>query len=420
MRLRPRTWLLPVVLVATLGLIAALLDPGVSATIEFSAAELATIQKLADLPAPPPSPTNRFADDPRAAEFGRQLFFEPRLSANGQISCATCHDPAKDFTDGRTTARGLADTTRNTPTILNAAHGFWSFWDGRADSLWAQALGPIESPAEMGSSRGALWQLIHSDSTLRAKYEKIFSAMPELETKQLPPHAKPGSTGWDALPIGDRQILDRFFANLGKAIEAFERTVQSSTTPFDEFARGLREGRQDLVDELSPAAQRGLKTFVGRGQCTLCHFGPNFSDGEFHNIGFAPRAGQKIDIGRYDGVKLARANPFRGTGPHSDDTSEAANQRLHFVALKTNNMGEFKTPTLRNLAGTAPYMHDGRFADLREVLRYYSTLPEKPLVGHMEESLIPLELSKTEVGDLVAFLSEGLRDLSDTRFPAPR
>ncbi|MEE2887879.1 MAG: cytochrome-c peroxidase, partial [Planctomycetota bacterium] len=284
MNLRSRPWLPIIVIVTGLGILQSQLHPGVTTAIEFSTDELATIQSLTGLGPPPPSPTNRFADNPKAAQFGRQLFFDSRLSSNGQISCATCHDPAKDFTDGRATARGLGETTRNTPTILNAAHGFWAFWDGRADSLWAQALGPIEHPAEMGSSRGALWQLVRTDAALRSRYQEIFAALPSLETANLPPHAKPGTPGWDALPIGDRHILDSFFANLGKAIAAFERTLQTSDAPFDHFARGLREGRQDLVDALSPAAQRGLKLFLGRGQCTLCHFGPNFSDGEFHNI----------------------------------------------------------------------------------------------------------------------------------------
>jgi len=272
----------------------------------------------------------------------------------------------------------------------------------------------------MGSSRGALWQLVRGDIDMRTRYEQIFAAMPDLETSQLPAHARPGLKEWEQLPAGDREILNSFFANLGKAIEAFERTVQTGPAPFDHFARGLREGRQELVDALTPAAQRGLKLFLGRGQCTLCHFGPNFSDGEFHNIGFAPPPGREIDVGRYDGVKFVRADPFRGTGPYSDDPSEAANQRLHFVALKTNNMGEFKTPTLRNLARTAPYMHDGRFEDLTQVLNYYSTLPQEPPVGHMEESLAALDLSAQETKDLLRFLRFGLQGKNSRSYPSSR
>ena len=407
MKTGPGKWLL--VIVVTLGLLALLFTPTAKPAVTFSPAELVTIQSLSSLPAPPPNPTNRVADNQQAAEFGRQLFFDPRLSSNGKISCATCHEPNRDFTDGRVTARGLSDTKRNTPTILNVAHGFWSFWDGRADSLWAQALGPIENPLEMGSSRAALWLLVQSDTALRNSYESIFATMPALSTKNLPPHAKPGIPEWDALPSDDHEILNTFFANIGKAIEAFERTVKTGDAPFDRFARGLREHRQDLIDALSPAAQRGLKIFLGRGECTLCHFGPNFSDGEFHNIGFAPQPGQAVDVGRYDGVKLVRTDPFRGTGSYSDDTSESANPRLQFVTLKVNNMGEFKTPTLRNLVRTAPYMHDGRFTGIQEVLQYYSTLPEKPAVGHIEESLTRINFTEAEIADLTAFLADGLQ-----------
>ncbi|MCB9888897.1 MAG: hypothetical protein H6836_04920 [Planctomycetes bacterium] len=238
------------------------------------------------------------------------------------------------------------------------------------------------APAEMGWSRDALWRLVLGEPTLRAEYEAVFGAMPATSAT----------------------ATDDLLANLGKALEAYERRLISRDAPFDQFARGLQTGDQALVDRLSTAAQRGLRTFVGPGRCTLCHLGPTFTDGEFHNIGLPTPRGADVDVGRYDGVDAVRADPFNGLGVHSDDRSEAANMRLQFVTRKRNNLGEFKTPTLRNVAGSAPYMHDGRFATLEEVVDHYVRMDDTPAVGHREESLQPLRLDAGGRADLVAFL----------------
>jgi cytochrome c peroxidase len=379
--------------------------PPIQTSVAFTKAEIERIFTLSPLPAPPKSPTNRYADDPAAAHLGQQLFFDKRLSANGAVSCATCHDPSKGFGDGRPRARGLADVKRHAPALWNVAYADWLFWDGRADSVWSQALGPLEAAVEMGSSRVGLWRLVVGDAELRMAYESIFGELPVLETREtLAAHGKPGDASWDALPAGDRAKIDKLFANLGKAIEAYERKLISRESPFDEFVRGLRTGDQALVDKLPAKAQRGLKLFLGEGQCTLCHHGPNFTDGEFHNLGMITPKGEDVDVGRYDGVVSVKANPFNGFGVHSDDTSEAANMRLSFVTKKLNNMGEFKTPTLRSVELSPPYMHDGRFGSLGDVLDFYRKMDGKPAVGHREESLQPLSLNGEQMGDLIRFL----------------
>jgi len=393
----------------------AVLAPGVRErlAVAFSDDELAEILTLSPLPAPPPDPTNAFADDPGAARLGQALYFDTRLSQNGEISCATCHDPEQGFSDGRALMQGLEDGVRNSPTVWNVAYNRWFFWDGRADTLWSQLLLPLESDAEMGTSRVAIVGLLRADDALRAEYQAVFGPLPAFETEPWPAHGLPAgdaeeTSGWEALSERDRAGVDRVFANVGKAVAAYERLLVSRDAPFDRFVAGLESGDAARLAALSPAAQRGLQTFVGSGQCTLCHAGPNLTDAEFHNIGLSPGANVPLDIGRFEGVPFVRASAFNGLGEHSDDRSVEANVALRFVAQKPNNLGEFKTPTLRSVGDTAPYMHDGRFETLADVVRFYSELDQDPAIGHREESLVPLKLTDAEVEDLVAFL-ESLR-----------
>lgn len=376
----------------------------------FTQEELDEIRSLSPIPSPPPNPTNRFADDPNAAVLGQALFFETRLSSNQEVSCATCHQPSLDWTDGKPVSEGLERVQRNSPTLINLAHNRWFFWDGRKDSLWAQSLGPIENAKEMGGSRVQAYQLVAGDDALRQAYERAFGEFPKLETPTPPGTGLPNPTNpndplqraWMQLAVSDQSIVTHVFANLGKAMEAFERRLVSVDSPFDRFADSLNSTNPDS-SILSDSAVKGLKLFVGKGQCTFCHSGPNFTDLEFHNIGL-DRGETDLDTGRFAAVPQVKSDPFNGLGPHSDDRSINANQSLHYLAQKPNNLGEFKTPTLRNIANTGPYMHDGRFSTLEEVIRFYSELDQEPALGHREETLQPLGLTDTEIQDLKAFL----------------
>lgn len=362
----------------------------------------------------PQDTSNRYALDPRAAQLGKRLFFDKRLSHDGSQSCATCHDPENSWSDGRKVAQGLEKGTRNTPSLWNTAYGRWWFWDGRADSLWSQALRPIETAHEMGGTRLAVLRVIAGDQGLRAPYEAIFGSIPAIPAQ--PAHASPRGNeaqraAWSKLPAAQRAAIDEGFVNVGKALAAFEHKIVANDTPFDRFARGLASGDATDRAALDASAQRGLALFVGRAGCILCHHGPDFTDYEFHNIGLiSEEEAQKtprLDLGRYAGIPIARSEPFRGVG-------EASNRFLTFVTQRISNMGEFKTPSLRNVSRTAPYMHDGRFASLGEVLDFYSELPGRTPLGHREESLLPLKLSADEKRDLRAFL-ESLTDESALR-----
>lgn len=400
-----------VILVITLNACSRSQAPLTVHDIPLSPDEIAIIQTLSPPPPPSKKPTNQFADSPEAASLGQYLFFEAGLSHNGEISCATCHKPELDWTDGRPVAKGLRMTTRNTPSLLNLANNRWFYWDGRKDSLWSQSLSPIENDKEMGGSRLRVFRTISASAEMKRFYSAVFGPLPTIDVPKEINDAKPLENppenrhhqNWQTLSDDQRKSLNRVFANAGKAIAAFERKLISQDSSFDRFVAAINANEREKLADYSAPALRGLKLFIGKAQCTLCHSGPNFSDMEFHNIGLNRGQGD-LDLGRHLGIPAVLSDPFNGKGDFSDDTSITANTPLHYVGQKSNNIGEFKTPGLRNVAKTAPYMHDGRFENLRSVVDFYSTLPQQPAVGHREESLVQLNLNDQQKSDLVAFL----------------
>jgi cytochrome c peroxidase len=338
------------------------------------------------LPPVPPDPTNRWSDDPIAAELGHRIFFDPRFSASGTVSCATCHQPGHGFADARPIARGEGTGTRRSMSVLNAAHNRWFTWDGRADTLWSQALQPLETPHEHGTTREAVVATVGADPVLRALYERAFGE---------PPAA--GAAG---------AALDATFARIGKAIAAYERRLVTGPSAYDRWWTRHHAGDPDADQELTPAARRGLELFFGRAQCWECHHGANFTDGEFHVIGVPSRAGgMPTDPGRYAVVEGVRDNPFNAAGPHSDDPA-GRQARISAALVRFPELwGQVKTPSLRAAALAGPYMHQGQFETLEEVVRFYSTLEGAVTLDHHRELVLRrLDLSPEEQADLVAFL----------------
>lgn len=381
--------------------------------------QLAAIYRHALQKDPPPNKTNHVADNEDAAALGQFLFFDAQFSANGKVSCASCHRPDRAFTDGRALAKGLAVGTRNAPTLLNAAYNRWYFDDGRTDSLWSQALQPPESPREFGADRLSVVHYVYNDGRLRRAYERVFGPLPRLNDEvRFPPHARPVpenprtplNRAWTRMTAADRTAVNRAYSNLGKAIAAYERKLVSRDSPFDEYVAGLKSGDPVKERVLSPAAKRGLKLFVGAGNCELCHSGPEFTDGQFHNIGLPQKPGARVDTGRADGIRLLKADIFNGIGPYSDAPVGPAKDQIDYLPEAKPQLGKFKTPSLRNVALTAPYMHDGRFATLREVLQFYAdgkAASRGRLVGVREATLdlIP-HFSSGQISDLEAFLKD--------------
>lgn len=391
-------------------------DPG------FSPDELRRLQRHSPVPLLPPDETNAVADDPAAARLGQALFFDARLSPGARFSCATCHDPAKSWTDGRSLSLGMGTGARNTLSLWNVGYNRWYFWDGRADSLWSQALKPMESPSEMGGSRLAVAWLVWSDPAVRAAYTKIFGAPVDAEARRLPRAGGPASTdpalreAWEGLSSEDRAAVNHVFVDVGKAIAAFERRLLSRHAPFDVFIEGLRDGDPAKLAALGEPARRGARLFVGRGNCSVCHAGPLFTDGEFHDIGVPP-SGEvpHPELGRLGGIQELLADELGASGPWSDDRTGARAAQVRHLSPRPEAAGQVKTPSLRNVALSPPYMHGGQLATLRDVLRYYSTLEgRRGQAAQQERILMPLHLSDGEVDDLVAFL-ESLTDTAIDR-----
>ena len=337
---------------------------------------------LESLPELPPDPSNAVADSPDAAAFGKQLFFDPRLSVNGSISCSSCHQPIRRFTDGLQKGQGIGTSGRNTPSIVGTAYSPWFYWDGRRDSQWSQALSPLEDPNEHATNRVQVVNLIAQDVAYKTTYESIFGALPDLSA-------------------ADRHTVNSVFSNVGKSIAAFERTLLPTSSRFDEYVAAVVSNdvaRQDQV--LSEDEVWGLRFYSGEANCTQCHNGPLFTNHEFHNTGVIGFPGEVPDKGRVSGVREVLAHAFNCRGQYSDN-SERQCAELEFARTGSELVGAFKTPSLRNLENTAPFMHKGQIATLREVLEHYNTAPDA-MIGHNEAK--PLGLSSRELRQLEDFL----------------
>lgn len=380
----------------------------------FTERERQTITSLSPLPPVPKDRTNHVSGDDDAAHFGRYLFFDKRLSANGEVRCATCHQPDHGFSVPTRLGEGLESTPRHPPSLLNVAHHEWFDWDGKADSLWAQAARPLENPGEHGMSRTDIVRTVAEIDDLRRGYEAVFDDLPSFESEErYPPGARPvphddsapAHRKWRSMEKRDRRRVNRVFSNILKAIATYEERLVAGAAPFDRFVQGLESDDSAKLDAISPAARRGLKLFIGEAECINCHNGPNFTDEAFHNLGLGPRPWLRSnDPGRWSGVDEVRSSPFNAAGPYSDDRDGRGADWIRFLRQTPEDRGQFKTPTLRNVERTPPYMHGGHFETLEEVVRFYSTLDEEVTVGHREEMLEPLALSKRQIADLVAFL----------------
>jgi cytochrome c peroxidase len=353
-------------------------------TLTFTADERAAILAHGPWPGdkPPPDPSNRVSGQREAIALGRRLFFDARLSSDGQRSCATCHDPAKAFTDALPRSVGAVVVDRNAIALANLRHHRWFGWDGASDNLWAQSMRPILNPKELGLTPEQVRARVAADAGLAAAYERVFGT----------------SAGSDAPALA--------LVNVGKALAAYQETLVTGRTRFDDFRDALARSDEVALGRYPLAALRGLRIFVGNGRCNVCHFGPNFTNGEFDDVGvrhFAERG--RVDTGRFGGIAALKASPFTLLGPYNDDPQAAPGLATRHVEPLHRNWGEFRVPSLRNVARTAPYMHNGSLATLADVARHYSEVDEDRLHGTPGQRLIrPLRLTSQEQADLVAFL----------------
>jgi cytochrome c peroxidase len=426
--------------VARLALVAAAIGLACGGDGPLSDEEMSLLRRLALAGQPPADLSNAYVDSLDAARLGKRLYFDPGYSGplgvynvaqingalgdendEGKIACNNCHDLGQSGVDRRShpnaTSLGASYTARNAPTVINAAYSLWQFWDGRADSLWSQALAPPEGPSECNGSRLAVAHVLFDH--YRDDYDRIFAEpLPAaLATDQVfELRGKPGDAAFDDLSPEDQATINVIYGNFGKAIAAFEQRLVSTAfepSPFDRFMAGDE-------DAMSPAAVRGARLFVGRAGCAECHGGPMLSDFAFHNIG-VPQTGEHVppsDNGRSTGIDEITASLVPGSqydftrqgalSDHHDDTHLAplmAGGGLAGTTMARTTDGQFKTPSLRNVAKTAPYMHDGAYATLWDVVNHYNFGGATgPYAGTKDPALAPLLLTDAELGDLVEFL----------------
>jgi cytochrome c peroxidase len=380
----------------------------------WSAQETATLasMRLKEAGERPADPSNAYEQRADAARLGRALFNDTRLSSNGQVACATCHSANHQFEDGRQFGQGIGIAKRRTMPVMGAAHSPFLFWDGRKDSAWSQALGPLEDAAEHGGNRVRLVRLVTTQH--KEAYAAVFGALPDLG--RLPDDASPNGTdaeraAWASMAPATRDAVNRVFANMGKAIAAYERHVSYGESRFDQYAQATVSGEGRGQEVLTAQEVRGLRAFLTRGQCVTCHNGPLLTDHAFHNTGVPPVDRANPDRGRAEGLRKLLKDEFNCLGPYSDAKPEQCGE-LQF--LSTNDpgaLGAFRTPGLRNVAARAPYMHAGQFARLEDVLQHYARSPQAA-IGHSElaqpgerhADRQPIRLSAGDIQDLAAFL----------------
>jgi len=328
--------------------------------------EVASIGALGPWPPPPVrDSSNRVSGHAEAVALGEALFHTTRLSTVGGLRCASCHEPWRRFTDGRARSLGAETGARRTPTLLNVRMQHWFGWDGANDSLWSQSIRPMLDAREMRSDAAHVARALRDDDNLKRLYAAAFGRSP---------------------PTDDETAL----VDAGKALAAYQETLVSERAPFDAFRDALVRGDRAAAEGYPEAAQRGLRLFIGRGQCIACHAGPNFSDGEFHRSRIASKLPDGTDdSGRALGVAKLQASPYARQGRFDDGPPDS-----RAPTPQRGQAGAFRTPGLREAATTAPYMHDGSIANLCDALQPHAELEAGP----------PPALTSAERRDVVAFL----------------
>jgi cytochrome c peroxidase len=377
---------------------------------DLSDEERATLEVMVidDSTPVPKDPTNKFADDPKAAELGHTLFFDKRF-VSGAGNCRTCHDTRQGGADTKsrtpTTVFGTQVFSRNTPTIFNTAFipGL-NHWGGLFSALWSV-------PSDVGTSALEQAHFMYSDPYYRQAYEDLFGPMPDLsDMARFPAVGNYRTPAWMGMTPDDQVAMGRFTTNYGKALEAYERKLIDKNSPFDRYMNGDENA-------MTASAVRGAKLFIGKAACNECHNGPTFSDFKFHNVG-VPQGTLARDYGFIAAGAFQSTYPFNANSQFSDDPDHGAQVVANIMPVASADLpmicgsdpmpgcGAFKTARLRSVALTGPYMHTGGFTDLWDVVAFYNEgAGTDGYVGHRDPAIRPLHLTDDEITDLVAFLT---------------
>jgi cytochrome c peroxidase len=351
---------------------------------------------------------NRFGDNVAAATLGHRLFFESRLAAGG-VQCSSCHLTERAYTELRPYSKGVREVPRNAPSLYNSARLTRHFWDGRADSLWSLPLVVLENSDEMNVTRLELAHKIYE--IYRTQYEAVFGPMPDLsDLARFPARGKPGDPAFDSMPAASQDEINQVFVNIGKAFEAFIRKTSGRRSPVDLFL---------VVDgaPLPEGAKRGMVQFIRAG-CMNCHSGPMYTDEKFHNLGVSAWPGVEPDLGAELGRVALKNSKFSSSSAFfdpvpSDHPIKPPAPEADRPALR----GAFLTPSLRNVARTPPYGHNGRFETLEQIVDFHLQGGGKGsgFVGQVDPLLKPVQLTSEQKKDLVEFL----RNLTGLSPPMP-
>lgn len=363
---------------------------------------------IGNLPPLKPDPSNRYADNEKAAELGHLLFFETKLSKNGKVSCASCHRPESFFTDTLSQSQGTGTTLRHSPSLIGVAYNDWFYWDGRRDNHWSQALNALEAEGEHEGNRLQIVKTISDNDTYRKLYQTIFGDLPtglSVFTNAASPRGKDiEKQAWSNIPKDKAIAINRAFANIGKALAAYQRKLLPSASRFDFYVANIIGEQKNTPPQYKPLNEteiRGLKLFINpNSSCLNCHNGPLMTNQGFHNIGLPDKENSFPDLGRVFGIQAAFLDEFSCKSMYSD-CSEKDCAELHYLNLGHLNERAFKVPSLRNVSRTAPYMHDGRFKTLKEVLNHYNTVSIERLKSR---ELLPLKASPQDIEAIIAFL----------------
>lgn len=361
-----------------------------------------------------------FSDIEAAIQLGQALFFDQTLSKDKKTSCASCHDPKRYFTSENKT-----DGSRNTPTVVGSATSTWQFWDGRSDSLWSQALIPFEAQAEHGLTRLEVVRSVllnHTEQFFQSIRPSELSSPSEQELgtnvhrlaiwflenqSSLPKRASPSLTTdldanrlWNTLSFEQQTRVNQLFATIGKAIAAYQSQLMPAPSRFDDYVQALSDDDLTLASQiLTNTEEQGLKLFLSeKSQCIRCHNGPMFTN---HHFSVTAAPSSQTDVGRLKGIEEVLKSPFNCLGKFNTKMERDCNELIYMKREGDGLMHAFKVPSLRNVTLTAPYMHNGAFPSLDEVIDYYNRAPTNQL-AHTE--LEPLFLLPYQRKQLVAFL----------------
>jgi cytochrome c peroxidase len=397
-------------IIAALGLLSSSVSQSLWSKAEI---ELLGSMSITKLGAMPKDPSNLVADNQQAAELGQKLFFDKRLSIDGSVACVTCHSSEKYFADDQARSEGIGMTDRKAPSIVGSGFYKWYFWDGRADSQWSQALGPLENANEHGGDRTQYARVVFNH--YKAEFEALFGQMPDLnDASRFPAQAGPvaakqANAAWQLMYPTDRNAVTRVFVNMGKAIAAYERKLNPGHSRFDTFIETLLHPENDpsATETLNEQEIAGLRLFIGKAACVTCHNGALLTDQQFHNTGVPTAEDLKLDLGRGAGLQKLASSEFGCLSEYSDAKPEQCNASnastdAYDVSSEQKDMsGAFKTPSLRGASLHAPFMHAGQFRTLKQVLEHYNHAPAAP-TGKSE--IKALSLSILERQQIEAFL----------------